>query len=184
MKNYIKRKITDYPENSKFSKEEWSQYIDVIAYKLGNFIITFNMVENSIFELVADLFIIKLDVPDESIYAMLSELSFSQKVKAFDTQVKIFSEDSKNKEKINKILREIVKELEDLGKIRNNYVHANWFDSEESMERRLIKIKTKVEDKGIYNYFLEIKPLEIEQNEERLNKLDNKITELDKLLEL
>ncbi|MFC2138297.1 hypothetical protein ACFLTE_08990 [Bacteroidota bacterium] len=184
MKAYIKKKVSDYSKSANFSKEEWIEYTDSIANNLGWFIITFNMIEDSIIELLVDLFLFKLDVPEENIYAFLCEMSFSQRVKALDTQVGIFAEDCENKDEIIDCLKTIIKELEDLTTIRNNYVHANWFDYEKIDQKRIIKIKTRADRKGIYNYYLEIDPDEIEQNEDRIEAIDEMIVDLEKKLEI
>lgn len=63
-------------------------------------------------------------------------------------------------------------EIEDITTTRNNYVHANWFDAEKD---NLVRIKTKVEAKGVYQLFLRITHNEIEENEKRIEKISREI---------
>lgn len=112
------------------------------AFLVGKFLLNFSYLEHSLDIEIAEL--INNRTHDQG-YLVIKNLTYSQKVDLLSSLSKpmVFYSD-KNKRKKKERLEYVNKNLKNIGKLRNNIAHANWFSLDEDGYVR-VKIKPDTE---------------------------------------
>lgn len=121
-----------------------------IAPALGNFIFAFNMLNAVITKILESLIVkFKNNGPIEEIAHIIFEnLSFSQKAQMLEkiflcyvTNPEYLMSNTVDKSLLEKEVKNLFDEIENLNEIRNNYIHGDW---SQNIEGSLVPVKNKV----------------------------------------
>ena len=130
-----------------FEYKDQNKYLRQIAYLVGYFIFEFNNLD----DVLTNILGLHIGGGDMKIYEhiFLSGISFTQKIELLDRLYKyeldfsnLEADEETPQEKVNKIINE----LEELRKLRNIIVHANYYSLDKNGN---IKAKTKFNDSDV-----------------------------------
>lgn len=178
MKEYLKKSLDDYNIKD-LPSSDWARFCDEIAYNLGWFIIAFNSLEETITDSIIELTDRNKRFDEEITYIMIGDKSFSQKTNILEKLLFLHFDGDKEGPLFNDV-SELFRKIRELGEIRNNYVHADWYQTSVENEKISIRVKTKAEKKGIFHVYLKTTPKDIQTYESEIEAIED---ELNKVIE-
>lgn len=175
MNEYIEKNINDdfIIIEKEMTQEDYNSYIKNIKPLIGELVIVFNILENSVDYIIKEVVSDDL-AQDEIAYIFLSEIMYSTKINIL---LKLYNYQLRNTKKDYKVaLNELKQKLNEAGNIRNSIIHADWTDVTNDY---YVKIKTKVKEEGAKNIY-KILDKEIIKNQiDFINEVNNELNDFD-----
>lgn len=176
MKEYLKKSLDEYNIKD-LPSYDWARFCDQIAYKLGWFIIAFNSLEETITDSIIELTDRNKRFDEEISYIMICDKSFSQKTNILEKLLFLYFDGDTEGPLFNDV-SELFRKIRDVGEIRNNYVHADWYQTSVENEEVSIRVKTKAEKKGIFHIYLKTTPEDIQKYESEIEEIEDKLNKM------
>jgi len=167
---------------SSMSNSDWQKHIDEIAPALGYFIIAFNELDSEVTDCLLELSGIETDQQIVSIYPLLSASSFSERTKSLSRLLKNAASKNGKSTELNAEINLLINQIQELGRIRNAYVHAEWSTIEMDKNTPYVNHKLKTDDSKLYHEYFNCALETIEGYEDEIEQIIDDLANLTKRL--
>jgi len=153
------------------------KYLRQTAYWVGYFIFEFNEFEHTVTEILS----LHIGGGDQTVYQhiFLTGLNFNQKVELLEriySHEITFLVEKSSQENVKKKCKEIIAELKNIGGIRNNIVHANYYSLDKN---GYVREKTKFSDSDAIEKWVSITRDFLVENINRIIDFSERLDDFD-----